>query len=151
MNLHEGGIMVRMQTADWTANRIVAFVIGIVFLILGIFGLILHTTSGTIFGFRVDLVHNLVHLVTGILGIAAAYTGRSRLFNQVFGIIYLLLGILGLFPGLYFGGRLLGIMHVNGADNLLHLIVGVVASAVGFFVPETDTGPVISRDTPEHP
>ena len=131
--------MVRTQT-DWTVNRIVAFIIGIVFLIIGILGLILYTSSRTIFGFQVDLVHNLVHLVTGVLGIAAAYTGRSRLFNQVFGIIYLLLGILGLFPGLYFGGRLLGIMHVNGADLLLHLIVGVVASAVGFFVYETEPG-----------
>jgi hypothetical protein len=142
--------MVQTQTA-WTANRIVAFVIGIVFLIIGILGLILHTTSGSIFGFQVDLVHNLVHLVTGILGIAAAYTGRSRLFNQVFGIIYLVLGILGLFPAVYYDGRLLGIMHVNGADNLLHLIVGVVASAVGFFVRENDTGPIIGRNTPAQP
>ena len=142
--------MVRAQT-DWTANRIVALVIGIVFLIIGILGLILHTTSGTIFGFQVDLVHNLVHLVTGILGIAAAYTGWSRLFNQVFGIIYLALGILGLFPGVYFAGRLLGIMHVNGADNLLHLIVGVVASVVGFLVQEHDTGTTIDRDSVARP
>jgi hypothetical protein len=150
MNLHKGGIMVRTQT-DWTVNRIVAFIIGIVFLIIGILGLILHTTSGSIFGFQVDLVHNLVHLVTGILGIAAAYTGYSRLFNQVFGIIYLALGILGLFPGVYFGGRLLGIMHVNGADNLLHLIVGIVASAVGFFVNEPDTGTTTDRDSLARP
>src|SRR5712671_1971377 len=138
--------MVRTET-DWTVNRIVAFIIGIVFLILGILGLILHPTSGSIFGFQVDLVHNLVHLVTGILGIAAAYTGYSRLFNQVFGIIYLALGILGLFPGVYFGGRLLGIMHVNGADNLLHLIVGIVASAVGFFVREPEPSITNDRDT----
>ena len=142
--------MVRTQT-DWTVNRIVAFIIGIVFLIIGILGLILHTTSGSIFGFQVDLVHNLVHLVTGILGIAAAYTGYSRLFNQVFGIIYLALGILGLFPGVYFGGRLLGIMHVNGADNLLHLIVGIVASAVGFFVREPEPSITNDRDTLARP
>ena len=146
--------MIQTQAA-WTVNRIVAFVIGILFLILGILGLILHPTSGNIFGFQVDLVHNLVHLVTGILGIGAAYTGQSRRFNQVFGIIYLVLGILGLFPGLYFAGRLLGIMHVNGADNLLHLIVGIVASAVGFFVHEYETGPAsgptIGRDTPDRP
>jgi hypothetical protein len=142
--------MVRTET-DWTVNRIVAFIIGIVFLILGILGLILHPTSGSIFGFQVDLVHNLVHLVTGILGIAAAYTGYSRLFNQVFGIIYLALGILGLFPGVYFGGRLLGIMHVNGADNLLHLIVGIVASAVGFFVREPEPSITNDRDTLARP
>jgi hypothetical protein len=96
-------------------------VIGVVFLILGILGLILDTTHGSILGFQVDLVHNLVHLVTGILGIAAAMTGWSRLFNQVFGIIYLLLGLAGLIPALYFGHRLLGLIQVNTADNVLHL------------------------------
>ena len=146
--------MVQTQTA-WTVNRIVALVIGIVFLIIGILGLIFDTTSGMILGLQVDLVHNLFHLVTGILGIAAAYTGQSRLFNQVFGVIYLLLGILGLFPGLYFGHRLLGIMHVNGADNVLHLVVGIVAVLAGFFIHEpitaTTRGSDTGRDTLPHP
>src|SRR5258706_4430207 len=108
-------------------------VIGVVFLILGILGLILDTTQGSILGFQVDLVHNLVHLVTGILGIAAAMTGWSRLFNQVFGIIYLLLGLAGLIPALYFGHRLLGLIQVHTAENLLYLVVGVVAARVGLF------------------
>src|SRR6266566_5736753 len=130
--------MVSQQTT-WTPNRIVAFVIGIVFLIIGILGLILDTTSGSILGFEVDLVHNLVHLLTGILGLAAAFTGWSRRFNQVFGIIYLLLGLAGLIPALYFGHRLLGLMQVNAADNVLHLVVGVVAAGVGFFVHDEVT------------
>jgi hypothetical protein len=123
-------------------------VIGVVFLILGILGLILDTTHGSILGFQVDLVHNLVHLVTGILGIAAAMTGWSRLFNQVFGIIYLLLGLAGLIPALYFGHRLLGLIQVNTADNVLHLVVGVVAAGVGFFVHDEATrGVADTRDT----
>src|SRR5216683_5624722 len=125
--------MVTQQTT-WTPNRIVAFVIGIVFLIVGILGLILDTTSGSVFGFDVDLVHNLVHLLTGILGLAAAFTGWSRRFNQIFGVIYLLVGLAGLVPALYFSQRLLGLMHVNAADNVLHLVVGLSAAAVGFFV-----------------
>src|SRR5216684_3825543 len=130
--------MVTQQTT-WTPNRIVAFVIGIVFLIVGILGLILDTTSGSLLGFDVDLVHNLVHLLTGILGLAAAFTGWSRRFNQIFGIIYLLVGIAGLIPALYFSQRLLGLMHVNAADNVLHLVVGLGAAAVGFFVNDSVT------------
>ena len=136
------------STSTWTTNRIVALVIGIVFLIVGVLGLIFDTTSGSVFGFDVDFVHNLVHLLTGILGLAAAFSGWSRRFNQVFGIIYLLVGIAGLFPFLYFGDKLLGIMAVNGADNVLHLVVGIVAAAVGFFVNEyaTGTGPARRED-----
>ncbi len=131
--------MVERATSAWTTNRIVAMVIGVVFLILGILGLIIATTHGYILGLQVDLVHNLFHLLTGILGIAAAMTGWSRRFNQVFGIIYLLLGLAGLIPALYFGHRLLGLMQVNTADNVLHLVVGVVATGVGFFVHDDVT------------
>jgi hypothetical protein len=123
-------------------NRVVSLVIGIVFLIIGILGLLLHPTGGNLFGFQVDLVHNLFHLITGILGIWAAFTGWYRRYNQVFGIIYLVLGILGLFHVFYFGGKLLGLMAVNGADNVLHLVVGIVATVAGFFVRDdiTDIG-----------
>jgi hypothetical protein len=130
--------VITQQTA-WTPNRIVAFAIGTVFLIVGILGLILDTTSGSLLGFDVDLVHNLVHLLTGALGLAAAFTGWPRRFNQIFGIIYLLVGIAGLIPALYFDQRLLGLMHVNAADNVLHLVVGILAAAVGFFVTDSRT------------
>jgi Domain of unknown function (DUF4383) len=131
--------VVERAASAWTTNRVVAMVIGVVFLIIGILGLIFDTTHGSILGFEVDLVHNLFHLVTGILGIAAAMTGWSRFFNQVFGIIYLLLGLAGLIPALYFGHRLLGLIHVDAADNVLHLVVGVVAAGVGFFVHDEVT------------
>ena len=128
--------MLAQSVSAWTPNRITAAVIGVVFLLLGILGLVFDTTHGNILGFDVDLVHNLVHLLTGILGLAAAFTGWSRRFNQVFGIVYLVLGLAGLIPVLYFNQRLLGLMHVNAADNILHLIVGLVATAVGFFVSD---------------
>ncbi len=136
--------MVERNTAaqTWTVNRIVALVIGIVFTIVGIAGFFVSSsmTVGNLMGFDVDLVHNLVHLVTGLVGLAAAFTGWSRLFNQIFGIIYIIVGIAGLIPALYFDGRLLGIMHINAADNVLHLVVGVIAAAVGFFVAEEHVG-----------
>jgi hypothetical protein len=143
--------MVERSTSAWTTNRIVAMVIGVVFLIIGILGLIFDTASGSLLGFDVDLVHNLVHLLTGILGIAAAMTGWSRLFNQIFGVIYLLIGLAGLVPALYFSQRLLGLMHVNAADNVLHLVVGLVAAAIGFFVQDYVTGGATTTGRREDP
>jgi len=143
------------MNSNWSINRIVALVIGIVFTIVGIIGFFYTPTMtpNAIFGlFGVDLVHNLVHLVIGILGIVAAYTGWSRRYNQIFGIIYLLLGIAGLIPGLYFvtagHNRLLGLTYINDADNVLHLVVGIVQIAVGFFVHERNIGNDPYRPTP---
>src|SRR2546423_12446791 len=127
------------STSAWTTNRIVALVVGIVFFIVGVLGLIFDTTSGSVFGFDVDLVHNLVHVLTGILGLAAAFTGWSRRFNQIFGVIYLLVGLAGLVSALYFCQRLLGLMHVKAADNVLHFVVGLGAAAIGFFVNDSVT------------
>lgn len=132
---------------DWTANRIVALIIGIVFVLIGIAGFFVSSsmTVGNLMGFDVDIVHNLIHLLTGIIALVAVFTGWSRRFNQIFGIIYLLLGLTGLiYPGLYFNHLLMGMTHVNAIDHGLHLIVGVVAAAVGFFVHDY----VTSRATP---
>lgn len=135
-------INTRTATTAWTANRIVALVIGIVFTLIGLAGFLVSSsmTVGSLLGFDVDLVHNLVHLVTGLAALASVFTGWYRRFNQVFGIIYIVVGIAGLiYPALYFDGRLLGLMHVNAADHVLHLVVGLVAAGVGFFV--TDDSP----------
>ncbi len=120
----------RTTTTAWTANRILALALGIVLTLVGILGFFMNP----VFGFQVDIVHNLIHLVSGLLGIAAAYTGYSRRYNQAFGIIYLLITILGFIPAFYFGGKLLGIVTINTADNFLHLGIAIVTLAVGFFV-----------------
>ncbi|MBX6754104.1 DUF4383 domain-containing protein [Thermorudis peleae] len=113
--------------------RLFALVIGIVFLLVGVLGFLLNPSGGELLGiFAVNVVHNLIHVVVGVLGIAAAYTGRSRLFAQGLGIVYLLVGILGLIPGLAPDGMLLGLVHINMADNLLHLVVGALSALVGF-------------------
>ncbi len=122
----------------WTANRVLTLVLGILFTWVGFFGFFvsLSMTAGILFVFDVDLVHNLIHLVTGLLALFATFAEWSRLFNRIFGVIYLILGIAGLFPALYLDGRLLGITHVNAADNVLHIVVGLVACIVGYALAE---------------
>jgi hypothetical protein len=119
--------------------RTFALVVGIAFLALGLLGLILTPTRGLLLGtFAVDTLHNLVHLVVGALGLGAYYAGWnwSRLYSQGLGVVYIVIGLLGLVPPLVSGGALLGIMHINMADNLLHLVVGGIAAYIGFTARE---------------
>ncbi len=142
--------MLQQTTTTWTANRILALALGAIFTILGIIGFFTPTENSTgvqaIFGiFDSDLIHNIIYLVTGLLGIAAAFTGYSRHYNRVFGVVYLLWGLLGLIPVLYFpagtfgtdSGLFLGITHLNAGDHILHIIAGVIAIVVGFFMADT--------------
>jgi heme/copper-type cytochrome/quinol oxidase subunit 3 len=148
--------MFQRTTNRWTANRILALVLGIVFTLLGIIGFFTPPENSTgvqaILGiFDSDLIHNIFYLITGLLGIAAAFTGYSRTYNRVFGVVYVLLGLLGLIPALYFPagaygtdrGLFLGLTHLNAGDHILHLIAGLLALAVGFLV--TDSNTLLSR------
>lgn len=121
-------------------SRLFALIIGLVFLVAGVLGYIpgITTSGGMLLGiFEVDAIHNIVHLAVGILGIGAWYWERwSRLYCQVLGVFYLIVGILGFVPALMTAdGLLLGLFHVNAADNVLHLVVGAVAAYAGF-VPQ---------------
>lgn len=115
-------------------TRTFTIVIGILFLVVGVLGFI----PALVFGdkllgiFAVDVMHNLIHLLVGAFGVAAYYWGRSKLYCQVLGIVYLAVGLLGFVPALVFGDKLLGIFAVNVADNLLHLVVGAGAAYLGF-------------------
>lgn len=135
------------MNSNWSINRVVALVIGIIFLLLGILGFFTPTENSTgvraILGlFDSDTVHNILYVVTGLLGIASAFTGWDRRFNQVFGVVYVLLALLGIIPQLYFPagsygddkGLFLGLTHMNAGDHILHLITGLIAAGVGFFL-----------------
>jgi hypothetical protein len=49
----------------------------------------------------------------------------------IFGIVFLLVGILGFVPGVTDDGHLLGIFHVNTAHNIVHILSGVIALIAG--------------------
>lgn len=129
----------------WTPNRIVALTLGIVFILVAIIGFLTPTENATgvraeLGIFDVDTIHSIVHLLFGVVGVAAAFMGFSRRFNQAFGVIYIVLALLGLIPALYFpagsfgtdNGLFLGLMHLSIADHILHLVTGLAAAAVGF-------------------
>ncbi|GAC1370369.1 MAG: DUF4383 domain-containing protein [Ktedonobacteraceae bacterium] len=125
----------------WTTNRIVALIIGIAFTLAGIAGFFVSSsmTPGSLLGLDVDIVHNIVHLATGIIALISVFTGWSRLFNQAFGLVYLILGLAGMIPGLYINHMFLGLMHLNSGDHVFHLVVGAIAAATGFLARDTAT------------
>jgi hypothetical protein len=138
-------IMIQAMRATWTPNRTVALFIGVVFTILGLVGFFtpLENSTGVraVLGiFDSDTFGNVVFLITGLLGLAAAFTGLSVMYNRAFGIVYTLIGLLGLIPALYFpvygndNGRFLGLTHLSVADHVLHIVLGLLALAIGFYL-----------------
>ncbi len=146
----------------WTVNRIIALVIGIVFLLIGIVGFMTPAENGTgvqaaLGIFDVDTFHNIVYVVIGVLGIIASFTTFARAFNQIAAVFFLLFGILGLIPALYsptYGndnGLFLGLTHNNAADHVLHIVAGLAAAYAGFLAHRTVTTPATTTNTTSDP
>lgn len=110
-----------------------AILFGIVFLAAGILGFVPAVTPHHhLFGiFHVNDVHNLIHILTGVIALIVGFTGReaSKIFFEVFGIVYVIVGILGF---VYKDQAIFGLIANNVADTWLHLIVGIVALYLGF-------------------
>ncbi len=128
--------------------RKAATLFGVVFLAVGLLGFVPGvTTEGTdghrlLLGlFRVDGVHNFVHLLSGAAALAAASrVDWSRLYFQVFGVVYALVTVLGFLMG---EGVVLGFLHVNMADNFLHLAITAAALYLGFVVKDGDNNKAV--------
>jgi hypothetical protein len=118
-----------------------AMVWGVVFVLVGIAGFIPGLTSSddmgmkTLLGlFMVNGVHNAVHLLTGVASLASSGSEKwSKLYFQLFGVVYALVTVLGFAMGSEH--YVLGIIPVNTADNFLHLAITLVALGIGFGVP----------------
>jgi hypothetical protein len=105
--------------------KIVTKLLGIVLLLAGIAGFFV---NGSLLGFEVDSVRNVIHIVTGLVALVAAGTySYARLFLIVFGILFGLVTILGLI-----NGDVLGLFSVNMEDNYLHGAISLLCLATGF-------------------
>ena len=109
------------------------YVLGAVLVLLGLIGFV----SNPIFGiFGVDALHNLIHIVAGVLVFVFASKGEqgTRTIAMVLGVVVGLIAILGFLVG---DGKILGLVATNGASNILHLMVAVVFLAIGFMKPKS--------------
>src|SRR5687768_14970316 len=94
-------------------------IIGIIFIAVGILGFvpnpIIYDSDTAIF--HADSLHSSVHITSGILFLLFALTAPSSAgtFLKIFGVVYFLLGVLGLVNiGTSGMGTVLGFLHVNG-------------------------------------
>lgn len=46
---------------------------------------------------------------------------------KIFGIAFVVVGILGFIPGITVKEHLLGLFHVNAAHNIVHIVTGLIA------------------------
>jgi hypothetical protein len=121
-------------------------VLGAVFLLVGVLGFIPgittnygamsfagHDSGAMLLGvFQVSVLHNIVHLLFGVAGIAMARTDRmARNFLLGGGIVYIVLWIYGLVIDMNGGANF---VPFNTADNWLHLILGVAMVGLGLWL-----------------
>ncbi len=132
--------------------RYCSLIIGLAFLLLGIAGFIpgfvsipdaingsasevafpLSQGFGYLFGiFPTNYFHNAIHIVVGILGIAAftSFSG-SVVYLQGFAIAYVAIALMGIIP---FARTTFGTMPVYGANVPINLLSALVAGYYGFF------------------
>jgi Domain of unknown function (DUF4383) len=120
-----------------------AAIVGVVFLLVGVLGFIPgittnfgdlsfagHDSDAKLFGlFQVSILHNIVHLLFGIAGLALARTASQARTYLVFGgVIYLVLFVYGLIVGQESAANF---VPVNTADDILHLILGIGMIGLG--------------------
>jgi hypothetical protein len=118
--------------------KTVLYVLGAVLTVVGILGFIMPSPLLGIF--EVNALHNVIHLVTGIvfLGVAWMAPMQSSMTAKIFGVIYALVAILGLVMG---GEMLLGLIAVNMADHILHIGLALVLLWAGFMGGERSSSP----------
>ncbi len=125
---------------DRTPTQNIARLVGIVFLLVGILGFVPGITTNLYDGlnfagndgnaellglFQVSILHNIVHGLFGVAGLALAATASgARTYLVGGGVVYLALWVLGLIGAADW-------IPANNADNWLHLVLGVAMIALG--------------------
>jgi hypothetical protein len=129
----------------------VALAVGATFLLVGVLGFIPgittdydlmtfagHESGAKLLGvFEVSILHNLVHLLFGVAGLAMARTvPNARTYLIGGGAVYLVLWLYGL---LIDHDSTANVVPVNNADNWLHLFLGLTMIALGLLTTRRTT------------
>jgi uncharacterized protein (DUF486 family) len=133
-------------------QKTLSLVFGVVFLILGVAGFISALAPANDHGqmllgiFQINTMQSVIHLLTALVAFIAFFAGGyyAKQYFKVFGIVYLAVALWGI-PGLThtFDGVLFGLIHVNLATELLHIVIAAVSLYAGFMgVKEVKTAEV---------
>jgi hypothetical protein len=152
MATRAGTAMTARAAARPLATTLAALV-GAVFLLVGVLGFIPgvttdygtmrfagHHSEAKLFGvFQVSVLRNIVHLLFGVAGLALARTvAGARAFLLGGGAIYLVLWLYGTIINLDSGANF---VPFNGADNWLHLGLGIGMIGLGLLTTRGSASP----------
>jgi hypothetical protein len=121
---------------SYSPASLYAGLIGAVLLVVGIVGFLYSASFGdpgevgAVIGvFDVNAWHNIVHILSGALGLVAFRAGleASRIYALAFGLVYLVVAIWGSILGNH--EAILGFLPVNTEDNVLHAVLAVTGIA----------------------
>src|SRR5688500_9863169 len=120
---------------------------GLALLLAGILGFIVDSSFDTGDGisggellsiFEVNGIHNLVHLASGLVLLAASPKRASaKAVAIAFGLVYGIVTIIGLIDG----EDVLGLIPVNSADNILHIALSLLGLITGLMSRGRDDVP----------
>ncbi|HEY5082224.1 MAG TPA: DUF4383 domain-containing protein [Bauldia sp.] len=111
--------------------KMAATVLGIVLVVVGLLGFVNNPVLGI---FLVNPLHDVIHIVTGLVLLAGAYSSLgSSLALKIIGIVYAIVAVIGFF--MVMDGMMLG-MAMNEADKWLHVVLAIVILIAGFGLPD---------------
>jgi hypothetical protein len=123
-----------------TAAQWLCLIIGPVLILAGILGFIADASfdvgddleRDSFLGLDVNGWHNLVHIASGVFLVAMApRRSTARAGAIAFGLVYAVVTLIGFIDG----DDVLGFMPVDGADNVLHLLLTIAALWAGLISP----------------
>jgi hypothetical protein len=130
-------------------------IFGITLIIVGLLGFLVEPKFDTSVGgdpgqvdgedliiFEVNGWHNVVHLLSGIFLLVFAGRRRpARMAALAFGVVYVIVSIIGLIDG----QDLFGLVPIDRADNVLHIVLALTAIAAGLMSRGEDEDRDIDR------
>lgn len=131
-------------------TRYFALIVGIIFLLIGLAGFVpgllapimgsappleVDSGYGYLLGlFPINVLHNIVHLLVGVLGVVSYRTyDTARLYARGLTIVYTVLAIMGLIPVL---NTTFGLIPLFGHNIWLHALTALIAAYFGFVTNE---------------
>lgn len=144
------------SAGDRTA-RLLAAVVAATFLLVGVLGFVPgittdydrlsfagHHSEAKLLGtFQVSALHNIVHLLFGVVGLLLARKAATAVAYLVGGgVVYLVLWVYGLVVDPHGDAN---VVPVNSADNWLHLVLGVGMVGLGLLAQRRLRGGIGSQ------
>ena len=102
---------------------------GVILLVLGVIGLL---TGDSLAGLNSETLEDIIHIVAGAILAYGGWRGtaaQASMWSKVFGVVFLVIGVVGFVDNNIFGLFRVG---MGAVDNVVHLIYGVVGVWAGW-------------------